>query len=405
MMRQRADKNISILYLLTDLDFGGTEASVMRLAIGIKQRGYNVGICSIKRPGYMAEELSSRGIKVESLNLPSNTGLTYPFFFIPAYIKWRKLLRQERPDILHSFLFQSNMLACMTNLSQRSHGKIKAFISSLRCMEMKKPGWKIILDRWALGKSNLILTVSRAVMRRYLGREGLQCSKMRVVYHGVESRFMEEQIEMSEARIRLGLCKGESMIGTVARLHRDKGIEILLEGAALAIKSWSGMRLLIVGDGPEKARLMSLAERLGIMDRVIFAGFRPNVLPWISSMDIFCLTSKEEGLPQSLLEAMSLEKPVIATNVGGVDEVVRDRICGLLVPPEDPESVCRGILFLLKNPEKALNMGKKGKEVIKQGFLINHTLDQIESLYHDCLCGDCALNNNPKSSYKSIQCR
>ena len=130
-MRQRADKNISILYLLTDLDFGGTEASVMRLAIGIKQRGYNVSICSIKRPGYMAGELSGRGIKVESLNLPSNTGLTYPFFFLPAYIKWRKFLRWERPDILHSFLFQSNMLACMTNLSQRDHGKRKAFISML----------------------------------------------------------------------------------------------------------------------------------------------------------------------------------------------------------------------------------------------------------------------------------
>ncbi|MBN2374472.1 glycosyltransferase [bacterium] len=406
-MKERVDQDqdIKVLYLITGLDFGGTEASVMRLAAGIRQRGYDVCVCSIKRPGYIAGELSRIGIRVESLFLPSNKCLTYPVFFIPAYIKWRKLLMKERPDILHSFLFQANMLAGITKRFQRGQGKAKAFISSVRCIEIEKPGWKIILDRWALNKSDLTLAVSHAVMRRYLDREHLRGGKVRVVYHGVESIFAEKQIDTSRERLKLGFCKEENIIGTVARLHRDKGVETLLEGAALAIKSQPGVRLklLIIGDGPEKGRLSNMAKRLGIMDRVIFAGFQPDIIPWISSLDIFCLTSREEGMPQSLLEAMALGKPLIATNVGGVDEVVKDQISGLLVHPEDPEAVCRGILFLIKNPEKALDMGKNGRDAIKRGFLINNTLDQIESIYQYCLYCDHKLDSNLMFD-KKFQC-
>jgi glycosyltransferase involved in cell wall biosynthesis len=239
------------------------------------------------------------------------------------------------------------------------------------------------------------LSVSEAVRKKYLEREKIQQHKIRVVYHGVEQRFMEEQKKGSELRVKLGIGRQESLIGTIARLHKDKGIRTLLEAISLALKSMPQMRLLIIGNGPEKAKLMEIAERLGIIDRVIFTGFKPDVLPLMALLDVFCLTSKEEGLPQSLLEAMALGKPAVVSRVGGVMELIEDGIGGILIPPGDAEILCRSVLYLLQNPQKAKKMGNAGRKRIKQGFLLYHTLDEMEAIYRELL-------DNTKLKYKSI---
>ncbi len=380
-------KNIRILYLLTDSDFGGTEASVMRLAYGMKQRGYEISICSIKQLGHMARNLSSNEIKVMSLDLPSSLCLSYPLLFLFALRKWGDIIKQEEPDILHSFLFQSNLLSAITALFKtKEKAKITGFIHSLRCIERNKPRWRIFLDRWILGKADEIIAVSDAVRQKYIQREKINPDKIRVVYHGIEKRFMERRENASESnnlRESLGFLSKETIIGTVTRLHSDKGVDILIKGTALAVNAWpNNLRLMIIGGGPDEPKLMRLAQIMGIRDRIIFAGFQSDVYPWILSMDIFCLTSREEGLPQSLLEAMALAKPVIATNVGGVREILNDHVCGQLIPSNDPEALCNALLYYLKNPVKAKIIGSSGRERIRQRFLLDQTLDNIESIYN-----------------------
>jgi len=158
-----------------------------------------------------------------------------------------------------------------------------------------------------------------------------------------------------------------------------------LKAMALALRSVPDIRLLVIGNGPEKDRLLEMAGKLGIMKQVIFTGFQSDIVPWMKSLDIFCLTSEEEGLPQSLLEAMAFGKPVVVSSVGGVTEIIDDPMCGILIPPGDPMALSNAVIGLLHHPEKAKKMGQAGKERIKRGFLLDHTLDQMEEIYRTCL--------------------
>lgn len=408
-METRSKENLKILYLLTDSDFGGTETSVLHLMRGLHSRGYNVSLCSIKRPGNMAGEAAAHGIKVTSLNMPSTIGFSYPFLILPALFKWKRILAEEDPDLLHSFLLQANLLCAFTRVLYKPHKRCVAYIHSLRCMERKKPLWRIILDRWALRKSDLIISVSDAVRRLYIQRERIRPSKIRVLYHGVEPRLFSIDGHHLDAFEKTGpSIKGcqysktddsecERVIGTVTRLHPDKGIETLLEGIACVIqKVPDKIRFIIIGDGPKKGALMKLSSELGIKDKGIFTGFQPDVTRWLFCFNIFCLTSKEEGLPQSVLEAMALGIPVIATDVGGVGEVIEDNKTGILIPPEDPGALSSAILCLLRNPEKARQMAQTGREMLKKRFLIDYTLNEIEEIYRGLQAQDLSVTSSVK---------
>ncbi|MGA1794321.1 MAG: glycosyltransferase [bacterium] len=381
-----AGKNnaISILYLITDSDFGGTEASVSRLACGMKQRGMQVIVCSMKRPGFMAQELERRGIGVTHLNLPQRITFRYPLQFTIGFLRFRRLLRRTAPDIVHSFLFQANLMAGISRFL--ALGKRARIIASVRCIDRNKAQWRILLDRWALKRADMVMAVSKAVKKRYCDREGIASDAIRVVYHGVEERLLEEGRAGASIRARLDIKQGEWLIGTAARLHRDKGLGMLLQGFARIGASIPRVRLLIVGDGPEREALRGMAERLGIAERVIFAGFQPDVLPWMASLDIFCLTSEEEGLPQSLLEAMALGRPVVATRVGGTGEVIgREGKEGILIPPGDADALCRAVVSLIRSPRDAQRMGNEARERIRREFLIEDTLEKMAGLYEECI--------------------
>ncbi|MGA1844475.1 MAG: glycosyltransferase [bacterium] len=376
---------IRILYLVTDSHFGGTEASVLRLACGMKQRGMQVGVCSMKRPGCMAQELQSRGIEVTHLNLPQRITVTYPLHFIMGFFRWRRHLRQAAPDIVHSFLFQANLMAGMGRIFSGGKGA-RRNIASVRCIDRNKARWRILLDRWALKRADMVMAVSKAVKKRYSDREGIASDAIRVIYHGVEDRFLEEGRAGASVRARLDIKEGEWLMGTAARLHRDKGLGMLLQGFARIVASIPRVRLLIVGDGPEREALGTMAERLGIAERVMFAGFQSDVLPWMACLDIFCLTSEEEGLPQSLLEAMALGRPVVATRVGGTGEVIgREGVEGILIPPGDVDALCRAVVSLIRSSENAQRMGNEARKRIQRGFLLEDTLQKVADLYYECI--------------------
>jgi glycosyltransferase involved in cell wall biosynthesis len=300
-------------------------------------------------------------------------------------LRWQRLLRYAAPDIVHSFLFQANLMAGMGRTFHEGKG-VKRYIASVRCIERNKAQWRILLDRWGLKRADMVMAVSEAVKERYCDREGIAPDAIRVIYHGVEERFLEQgRAAGAPVRERLAIKEGERVVGTVARLHGDKGLDTLLRGFACIAASMPQVRLLIVGDGPERKALSRMAGDLGIAEKAVFAGFQPDVLPWMACLDIFCLTSEEEGLPQSLLEAMALGRPVVATRVGGIGEVVgRDGAEGLLVPPGDADALSRAVVSLIRSPGDAERMGNEARERIRRGFLLRHTLEKLAGVYEEC---------------------
>ncbi len=169
-------------------------------------------------------------------------------------------------------------------------------------------------------------------------------------------------------------------------MEEHKGIKYLIESASLLLQSRNDVSFLIVGEGALKEELRKLCVVLKIEKNVIFAGERSNIPEILSLTDIFVLPSLREGLPLTILEAMACGKPVIATNVGGVPEVVKDGVSGILVSPKDPEALHSAMNELLEDREKLKKMGYNGKRVCNESFDSKTMIGKIEDLYDSLMC-------------------
>jgi glycosyltransferase involved in cell wall biosynthesis len=175
------------------------------------------------------------------------------------------------------------------------------------------------------------------------------------------------------------------LVGIVGGLIPWKGHCYFLEAAFLISRKFSEVKFLVVGEdfvgGRYRRQLEDLSFKLGLSDKVVFTGFRQDIPEILGSLEILVLTSLKEPFGRVLIEAMACAKPVVATNAGGVPEIVREGETGLLVPMRDPEALARSIKLLLNNKEKAKEMGEKGRRRVEENFTIEAHVKKVESLY------------------------
>jgi glycosyltransferase involved in cell wall biosynthesis len=170
------------------------------------------------------------------------------------------------------------------------------------------------------------------------------------------------------------------VIGTVARLSPQKALHVLLEALPAVIREVPEVRVLIVGDGSERPRLEKLADRLGVASCVYFAGNRVDVPDQLLAMDVFVLPSLFEGLPLAILEAMAAGRPVVATAVDGVPEIVKDGVTGFLVSPGNPAQLARALVRLLRDPRTAARFGDAARQRA-QDFSTDAVVDRVLDAY------------------------
>ena len=164
-------------------------------------------------------------------------------------------------------------------------------------------------------------------------------------------------------------------------MEEHKGVFYLIQSASCILEYRKDLIFLLVGAGAQEEKLKNFCVDLKIEKNVIFTGERDDIPEILSSIDIFVLPSLREGLPLTILEAMACAKPIIATNVGGIPEAVKDGVSGILVPPKDPESLQNAIVELLDDTEKQETMGLKGKQICEEHFRSRAMVDKIEKLY------------------------
>jgi glycosyltransferase involved in cell wall biosynthesis len=215
------------------------------------------------------------------------------------------------------------------------------------------------------------VAVGAAAAREVERQIGLRPRTLRVI----ESAVPEFSVERSNGH------RTRPLIGTTARLDRQKGLDVLLS----ALPAVPDVDVEIVGDGPERGALEALAREVGVADRVHFAGWSDRARDWLGRWDVFVLPSRFEGLPLAILDAMLAELPVVATDVGSTGEAVRDRVTGRLVAPEDSAALAAALRELLADPARGRELGRAGRALALERFTARAQARRYEALYSELL--------------------
>jgi glycosyltransferase involved in cell wall biosynthesis len=179
----------------------------------------------------------------------------------------------------------------------------------------------------------------------------------------------------------LGIQVGQPVVGTVSFLRPEKGLDVLIDAVSLLQKEFSRVCCLIVGTGQEHQKLLEQIRQQKLDGAIVFAGFREDIPDLLNVMDVFVLPSFEEGMPQSLLQALAMERAVVASAVGGVPEIVQDGQTGFLVSPRDPVELAEKVGSLFRNPDQGKILGQAGRRVIKQDYSMEAMVAKTEQLY------------------------
>ena len=239
------------------------------------------------------------------------------------------------------------------------------------------------LSRWKYQKNiDAFIAVSTGV-REVLVKGGIDPQKIYVVPDGIDFTPYEENKEKGALRRELNFTSADYVVGIVAHLADHKGHKYLIEAVRLLKEKLPQVRLIVVGEGPLKLELSRQVKDFHLEDVVFFLGFREDIPRILASLDLFVLSSHMEGLGSSLLEAMASRLPVVATQVGGIPDVVIHQETGLLVPPKNPAALAEAILEMYNHREKAQKMGQRGYEVVHEKFSAEAMAGRVINVYQN----------------------
>lgn len=362
-----------MLHVLSDTGVGGAGRYVLNLLQGLKDQGIEVAV-ACPGGGELARELARRGWRP----LPLSRG--------DASFNWAgvaevyRCIKAGGYDVVHTHASLAGRMAA------RLAG-VRGLVLTRHGLGSGVPakGYRRQVNRWANRLlADAIIAISEAVAAQLVA-EGVERWQIRVVPSGIE---WEEFARASGAPVRLELgLGGRPVVGMVARLVPEKAPADFLKAAALVRQELPEAAFLLVGEGPLEPALRELAGRLGLQDSVYFLGYRRDIPAVTAALDVAVLTSRREGLGLVLLEAMAAAKPVVATAVGGITEVVEHGVTGLLVPPGRPDEVAAAVLRLLRHKELAAKLGRAGQALVARRFSLASMAQGTAEVYRSLLNG------------------
>jgi glycosyltransferase involved in cell wall biosynthesis len=363
-----------ILHVSTTLNRGGCENNLAELLIRQKSAGHPVAIAYLKGDGYWARLLTDKGIRVVSLGL-NRYGDIAPIWTL------RRLIKEVRPDILHVHLAPAELYTALAMMGMR---RPPALIIGKHNDEpfYRGPGQRLV-GTWVARKAAKFIAVSDAVKKHMCSELDQSPSRVAVVHYGIDPGPFErvKESEWRAIRVEWNVPENAILIGAAAQFDGRKALHILLAGyARYRQQAQSPSRLVLLGRGPLEQELRQLAAQLGIADEVIWAGFREDMNVVMNALDIFTLTSVREALGLVFLEAMSASKPVIATAVGGIPDVVLDEETGLLCPVNDSEQISKA-MSRYEDAGLRARLGAAGHARVKNDFTVAHMVDEVFNVY------------------------
>ncbi len=251
----------------------------------------------------------------------------------------------------------------------------------------------VVIERWLGNHTHRLVTVSETVRQEVLAQGIGDPERVVVVPLGLElERFLHAEALRGELRSELGIAPDVPVVGIVARLVPIKAHEVFLEAMARVVRALPSCRALIVGDGERRGELEQLVGELGLRKHVMFLGWRGDLDRVYVDLDLVVLTSRNEGSPVALIEAMAAGRAVVATRVGGVPDLVEHDETGWLVPAGDPEALSATMVTLLRDPSRRRALGQAGRRRVHPAFGAERLLDDVDRLYRETLSSKAGID-------------
>lgn len=358
--------------MTTHFNIGGITNYILSLsrALGAK----NVHTIVSTSGGDMEKELSLSGIPHRKLDMDTK------FEFGPKVLKSAfriaHIIRSERIDIVHAHT-RVSQVACRLASSMTGVPYVTT------CHGYFRKRMRGVFDTWG----SKVIAISEAVKSHLRSDLGVDIGRIEVIYNGVDTaRFLKRYPEDAVRDLKKALDLGRGpVIGTIGRLSSVKGQKFLIGAMPRIISDMPEARAIIVGDGPEAEDLKNLARSLHVDRYIRFVPGDSDTPKFLALMDVFVFPSVNEGLGLSLLEAMAYGLPCVASEVGGIIDIIKSASCGMLVPIGDKEAIAGAALKLLNDPALRLAMGKNGRSVVMEKFSLDNMADRILRLYKDIL--------------------
>lgn len=361
---------IRVMHIITDMKIGGAGSWLLNFLRNYDKKKLDIKVV-VPKDSILKEEINKLGVEaIEILGIGDKS------FDIGSVNAFTKLFQLAKPQIVHTHASLSARIAAKLC-------RVGAIIHTKHCLDAPKTGFKRSLAAVINNQlSSKVIAVSEAVKQNLI-EAGTPEDRITVIYGGVDELKVLPKEAKEQVR-RLYEIEAEDIVfGMSARLAEVKGHKYLIEAAEIALKQKNNIKFVIMGTGPLEEQLKQMVADKGLEKNVVFTGFIKDVEPIYNIFDVNMITSKSEALCLSLIEGMSLGKPMIGTAVGGVPELIQDGQTGILVPPAQSESLAAAILKLAESKELRSSMGNKARELMKEKFAADKMAEEINKLYED----------------------
>jgi len=360
---------ITILHTESSRQWGGQEQRILLEAVELKKRGYRL-IIACRPDSRLLPRAGEKGIETRIIDIRSA-------FSPRALVKLIFLIFRERVDIINTHSSKDSWLATPAV-------RLVTRVKVIRTRHVSIPIARHLFS-FIYRMPHKVITCGEAIKKAMIRDNGFVPGKIVSIPTGVDLKRFDFTIKGSKVRKEWGIETGTPLVGIIGIIRSEKGHAYFVEAAEQVLKVRPEVRFLIVGNEPKGDTIIRRIKALGREKEIIMAGLRDDIPEVLAALDIFVLPSLREGVPQGIAQALAMKKPVVATEVGGVPELIRDQQTGLLVPPADAKSLSRAILSLLDDREKARRLGENGRRLIEEKFSLKIMTEEIETLYKDLL--------------------
>jgi len=366
---------IPVLYVIATLDRSGAEHQMTLLATRLDRSRFAPRVVCLTRGGPLEGRLREARVPFDILGKRRKLDLR-------ALRALKRIIREHRPQVVHTWLFTANAYGRRAALACR----VPVVVASERCVDEWRTRWHRRLDRHLSKRTAAVVANCRAV-RDFVLREGVEPGRVRVIENAIDLDAIDEAACEEPADDVLDDLGDRFIVIQAGRLEPQKGVSDLLDAVDIVRRNVPEVMLLLAGDGPERPAIEQCIDDLDLAAHVRLLGARDDVPALMASSDVVVLASRWEGLPNVVLEAMAVRRPVVVTDVGGCAELVADGRTGLVVPPADPDRLAHAIEVIHEDPALGLELGSAARDEVETRFSVARMVNDYQALYLDLLGG------------------